>query len=85
MKYVKKNSPSLSKNFSFNFAATKQIKQLLQNLSAKMAVEVDAIPSKWVKLAASPLYKPLTEAINFCILCSIFPDSAKIALTTSFV
>ena len=69
-----------SQKFSFKLITTKEIKQLLQSLCAKKAVGVDIIPPKLVNLAASPLSKLQTEAINLDIFHSIFPGSVMVAL-----
>ena len=77
---VNGSDDSYSERFSFNSVNENEIKDLLKNLDVKKASDIDAMPSKLVKLSAdflTPLV--LTKAINTSIVQNVFPENAQTA------
>ena len=62
---------------------TPEIIKLLKNIEDKKAVGTDKVPPKLVKLSATVLSQPLTDALNNSISKIIFPDNAKVAFVSS--
>ena len=59
---------------------TEETFELLSALDIKKTVGFDTIPPKLVKIAASVLCQPFSNAINNSLSKGIFPDDAKIAM-----
>ena len=55
----------------------------LSALDIKKSVGFDMIPPKLLKIAASVLWQPLSNAINNSLSKGIFPDDVKIAMVSS--
>ena len=77
------NSENIAK-FQFNDVTIPEILKLLKNIDEKIAARTDKIPPKLVKLSATVLSQPLTDAINNSISKGIFPDNAKVAFVSPF-
>ena len=80
------NHPNVLKKFgsdlnSLDFQQIKapEVKKLLKEIDVKKAVGVDTIPPKLIKIGPDIIAEALTQAINCCLLQSIFPHNAKIA------
>ena len=62
---------------------TPEIIKLLKNIEDKKVVGTDKVPPKLVKLSATVLSQPLTDALNNSISKIIFPDNPKVAFVSS--
>ena len=76
--------PSITSSSNVYVTNPEEIFELLSVLDIKKAVGFEMIPTKLVKMAASVLCQPLSNAINNSLSKGIFPDDAKIAMVSPF-
>ena len=74
--------PSITSSSNVCETNPEEIFELLSAVDTKKALGFDMIPPKLVKMAASVLCQPLSNAINNNLLNGIFPDDAKIAMVS---
>ena len=55
-----------------------EVRKMLQLLNPRKVIDDDKIPLALIKIAAEPLSRPLSIAINNSFEQNIFPDNAKV-------
>ena len=61
------------------------MKKLLNEIDNKIAVGIDNVPLKLIKMTSKFLAPILTTAINPSLENCVFPENAKVATVVSFV
>ena len=79
IKEIKQSLSLDSAKFMFQPTNSSEVTKLLKEIDIKKATGVDKIPPKLIKISADIIAKPLTYAINNCLMQGIFPESAKVA------
>lgn len=78
------NSQNIGK-FQFDCVTTPEILKLFKNIDDKKAAETNKTPRKLVKLSATVLFQPFTDAINNSMSKRVFLDIAKVASVFLFL
>jgi len=67
----------IHQEFLFRFVSETEVSKTIKSLSVNKAVGYDEISTRFIKSVVHKLARPITQAVNRCILENIFPSTLK--------